>query len=362
MSYERLCRRWRSIGISTGTAVVVLAAASVTFADQVASRGTTLKGSVKGLSSKGVVLESEYGEGAILIEWDDVEDVTTDGEVQVLHGEEEEVIAPLKGKRGAYVVVGEREVDVTTIHSGSAIGAGGPTWRDRMRSQWRYWDGNFDVGFNLQQSTTDTTGLVIGFGTTRTKAPTRLISAASYRYSTEKKEGQSQSTIENEVKGLIRGEYDFTDRIYGYGSGDAEYDGIERLSIRAVPKAGAGYTLLLEPLDEKRSNFLKVEAGGGWVYQKYFGGQDDDYFTIAFGALACYYLPYDSKLDWKFDYLPAVDDWADNYLIRTAASLTVPMFDPISAKATISDEYNNKPAAGAAYNSLFLTLGLSIGW
>jgi hypothetical protein len=134
------------------------------------------------------------------------------------------------------------------------------------------------------------------------------------------------------------------------------------LSLRTVPKAGLGYTIFLEDLDEKRQNFLKAEAGGGWVYQKYFGGEDDNYFTIAFGALAKYHLPYDSVFDWRFDYLPAVDDWAENYLLRTTASLTVPLFDPISFKAVLMDEYNNKPATGADHNSLFITIGLSVGW
>lgn len=349
-------------GWTIALSAAVLAFAVDAAADTVTSKGTTLRGTVKSLTSKNVEFESEYGEGVILIDWDDIEDINTDGDVMVLHGEEEDLVAPLKGKRNGFVVVGEREVDVTTIHSAAAVGPDGPSWRDRMRSRWRYWDGNFDLGFNFQQSTTDTTGLVGAFQTTRNKGPTRFIGAASYRYSTEQRRNESKSTIQEEIKGLLRGEYDLTDRFYLYGSGDLEYDGIERLSIRAVPKAGVGYSIWTEELDAKRTNFLKGEVGAGWVYQKYFGGETNDFFTVAFGLRAAYYLPYDSKFDWTFDYLPAVDDWAENFLIRTTASLTVPMFDPISAKFSVMDEYNNQPAPDAAYNSLFLTIGLSIAW
>jgi len=337
-------------------------AANAAAADTVTSKGTTLRGTVKSLTGKNVALESEYGEGVIVIGWEDVEDITTEGDVMVLHGEEEDLIAPIRGKRDGFLVVGEQEIDVTTIHSAQPVGADGPTWQDRLRSSWRYWDGNFDLGFNFQQSTTDTTGLVGAFQTTRNKGPTRIGGGASYRYSTEKRKGQPGSTIQDELKGTIRGEYDLSERFYAFGQGDLEYDGIERLSIRAVPKLGIGYTIWQEELDAKRRNFLSAEAGGGWVYQKYFGGIENDFFTVAFGARACYHLPYDSKFDWTFDYLPAVDDWADNYLLRTTAALTVPMFDPISAKFTVMDEYNNQPAPGAAYNNLFLTIGLSIGW
>jgi hypothetical protein len=77
---------------------------------------------------------------------------------------------------------------------------------------------------------------------------------------------------------------------------------------------------------------------------------------------AAYTLPYDSKFDLRSDYLPAIDDWANRYLLRHTASLSVPMFDPISAKLSLVDEYNNKPAPDAARNSLYLTIGLSAGW
>jgi len=344
------------------TFAVVLAWAAQALADEVVSKGTRLQGKVKGVSSKGLTFESDYGIGTIEMKWEDVEEVTTDGSLQVLYGEEEELDAPIRGKRGTAIVVGEQEVETATIFTGVSISDAGPSWQDRLRSSWRYWDGNFDLGFNYQQSTTNTTGLTVAFATTRKKGRTRLSIGAGYRYSTEKKQGQSSSTIQDELKGIIRGEYDITDRWYGFASVDGEYDGIERLSIRTVPKGGVGYTIWQEDLDDKRQNFLKAEAGIGWVYQRYFGGVDDNYFTVAFGALATYYLPYDSKFDWRFDYLPAVDDWANNYLLRNTASLTIPMFDPISAKFSLMDEYNNKPAAGAAHNSLYITIGFSLAW
>lgn len=350
-------------GLAFGAWLIgMLAVGSVASADEVTSKGTTLRGSVASLTSKGVTLDTEYGAGSIVIDWADVEAIRTDGEVMVLHGDDDEVVGTISAFGEGVVVVGESEIEVATIHSGYAVGEDGPSWRDRMNSRWRYWDGNFDLGFNLQQSTTNTTGLVIGFGATRNKGPTRLISAASYRFATEKAQGQSKSTLQDELKGSVRGEYDFTDRIYGYASGDGEYDAIERLSLRSVPKVGAGYTIFKQVLDAKRTNFLSAEVGPGWVYQKFFGGEEENFFTIAFGARAAYFLPFDSRFDWTFDYLPAVDNWTEDYLIRTTGTLTVPMFDPVSAKLSLMDEYNNQPAEGAVRNSLFFTAGLSIAW
>lgn len=262
--------------------------------------------------------------------------------------------------------MGAAAVDVKTLHSGVPIGAGGPSFSDRMRSAWRYWDGSFDAAVNVQQATTDTTGFLLGFSTVRTKDPTKLTLGAAYRYSTEKKSGEGSSTIQDQAAGLVRGDYSFTPRIYGFGSGDATYDAIQKLSIRGVPKLGAGYVVWEDKLDEDTRNFLQVEAGPAYVYERYFTSatppRDRDYFAVAFGALARYYLPYGAHADWRVDYLPAVNDFTGQYLLRNAFGLTLPLIDPVSAKFSLLDEYNNQPAADAKRNSLYLAFGLSIGW
>ncbi len=69
-------------------------------------------------------------------------------------------------------------------------------WADieNLKTDWRYWDGNFDLGFNLQQATTNTTGFLLGLRTVRSKDPMQFTLGANYRYGTEKKKGQERST------------------------------------------------------------------------------------------------------------------------------------------------------------------------
>jgi hypothetical protein len=62
------------------------------------------------------------------------------------------------------------------------------------------------------------------------------------------------------------------------------------------------------------------------------------------------------------DYLPSITDFVNDYLLRNALELSMPLIDPIGAKLTLLNEYNNNPAKGTDYNSLFLTFGLSVGW
>ncbi|HEX7406166.1 MAG TPA: DUF481 domain-containing protein [Candidatus Binatia bacterium] len=358
---------WRA-GLAIGL-VMLIGCASIAAADEVTSKGTVLRGKVTALGGSGITFAPEYGTGALAINWENIENITTDRPFQILYGDDQETAAPLRGVSKGRLMAGAASIDVATIQSGRPLGDGGLSFNDRMRSAWRYWAGNFDAGLNVQQSTIDTTGFLLGFNTVRTHAPTKFTLGASYRYGTEKKQGEPKSTTQDQLFGLVREDYSFTPRLYGFASGDATYDGIERLSIRGVPKAGVGYVFWEEKLAGDRRNFLQGEVGPSWVYEKYFhnhplpnGSNDRDYYAIAFGALAGYYLPYGAHSDWRLDYLPAVDNFTTVYLLRTEAGLTAPLINPISAKFVVRDEYNNQPAAGSKRNSLFISLGLSLVW
>ena len=347
--------------------LALLGHATAAAGDEVTVNGTVLRGQITDLSGAGITFAPEYGKGSLAIKWESIEDLRSEAPFQIFYAEDQESDTPVQGFRDGKLLVGTSTatataIDVATIYSGVPIGAEGLSFADRMRSRWRYWDGTFDLGLHLQQATTDTTGFLIALKTLRSKGRTRFGFGAAYRYGTEKRKDEARNRTQDQLLGQVRGEYDFTPRIYGFASGDATYDGIQQLSIRAVPKAGLGYVIWQEKLDETRRNFLQAEAGGAWVYEKYFGGDESDYFAIALGALAGYYLPYGVCFDWRLDYLPAVDDFTNDYLLRTEAGLSVPLMAMLSAKFSLLDEYNSKPAADTDRNSLFLTLGLSLAW
>lgn len=378
MREHRVALQELCTGLAVGCALFLAVTAR---ADQVTSKGTVLHGTITALGSSGITFEPEYGKGSLAIKWEDIEDLKTDGNFQVLYGDNEESDTPLAGFAENTLftgpaVEGATQIPIASIHSGYPIGPDGPGWRDRIRSAWRYWDGNFDVGFDATQATVDTTGLLIDFKTTRKKDPTRLIFGATYRYATQTDHrpasnpqfpGQEvgSTTTQDQLYGLIRGEYDIIPRLYGFASGEATYDAIQKLSIRGIPKAGLGYLFWEQLLDEENRNFLAGEVGGAWVFERYFqstGTGDNDYFAIAFSAVAGYHLPYGAHFDGRVDYLPAVDDFTGNYLLRSGAGVTMPLIEPISAKFSVLNEYDSTPAAGTEHNSLFINLGLSLGW
>lgn len=348
-------------------ALGILVLATSAQADRLVAGGSTLQGKVTSLTSAGVEFQPDFAKDAMLVPWDNVEDVSTEASFQVLHGDSGETDAPVRGYQDGKLAVGEESIDPKTLVAAVPLDGEGLGFADRTRSKWRHWSGGLDVGFNLQQATTDNMGVMVALRALRAKDPTRLILGMNYRYGTEKGVGTPESRTQDSVSGLLRGEYDFTERVYGYASTDALYDAIQELSLRAVPKAGVGYVVWEREPKEGVRDFLQVEVGGGWVYERYFGPGpldpiDDDYFTVAFGVLAAYMLPRGASIDWRFDWLPAVDDFTGDYVIRTEAGLNVPLVAPVSARLSIADTYDSTPAAGSDENSLYVASGLSVGW
>jgi len=340
--------------------VVVAVSSAPGLADEVTVKGTVLRGTVLGVTSDTMELETEYGKGNLKVPLEDVEAVVTEGHYTVLHGEDGRTRGRLLGTVDQHLLVGEdpdsaSRIAAATIIMGRQDEDADTTMVEAMRSYWRYWHGNLDFGLGLRQATTDTFNMNFGFKADRKKAPTRLIFESTYSLGTEKAEGLPERTLDNELKGLARGEYDLTERWYSFASVDGEYDEIERLSIRSVPKAGVGYRIF-----KSETATVSLETGGAYTYQRYFGGVTEDFPSVVFGGTAEAKLPYGAAFTWRADYLPSLLNWTEDYLIRTSASLSVPIVGFLAFKATVANEYNNMPAAGAVRNDLSALVGLSV--
>jgi putative salt-induced outer membrane protein YdiY len=330
-------------------ALVGLVAAPIS-AGEVTVQGEVLEGKVVGVTTEGVQFETIYGKGAILIPYASIERLESDASFVVLYGEAGEAHGRLLGVSGGELLVGENPESAARVATGEIFRSFGEqefeeSGIEALRSRYRYWSGNFDLGFAATQATNNTGSL----------DATRLLLRGRYRYTVQEPQDEPKDTIENEVRGLLRGEYNLTQRLFLYASATGEYDEIESLSIRTVPKGGAGYRIWQSP-----KGFLSGDIGFGYVYQRFFGGDTEDYPAVSFGSELEYLLPYDMKFTALGEYLPSVEEWTGNYLLRGSAALAVPMLSWMDLKFTVFDEYNNRPAEDAKRNKLTFTAGLSL--
>lgn len=349
---------------------VALLAAPAGHADEVTSKGDVLRGTINELTSKNVVFTPDYGKGDVTIEYDNIQNLKTDAPMHVLYGEDGTAIAPITGFRDGKVLMDAQQVPVDSITWSVSQKKYDDSMMVRLRQRLRFWTGNFDLGFSYTDATLDTSQLLVGLGAVRTKGPFKLSMGASARYGTSQQNvtfpnpnppppptitEKQRATTQNDFRGIIRGDYLFTDDWFGFAAADALYDAIQRLSIRTVPRAGVGYKVY-----NTKTAYLQFEVGAGYVYERYFGGTTNDYPTAVFGVEAYKELPRDSKFKFRTDYLPAFGDWTTDYLIRTDASLLIPFWDPFNIKLSLLNEYDNTPATGTKNNSLALFAGFSI--
>ena len=355
----RTARRTAARAVLRGWVLTGLVAAPIS-AGEVSVQGEVLQGVVVGVTAEGVQFETIYGKGVILIPYADIERLESDARFVVLYGDAGEARGRLLGASEGELLVGEAPEEVVRVATGEIFRSFGEqefedSGLEALRSRYRFWRGNLDFGFAATQATNDTGSVDVGLQVERRKDPTRLLLTGRYRYTVQEKQDEPKDTIENEVRGLLRGEYNITKRFFVFASATAEYDEIESLSIRTVPKGGAGYRIWQSP-----KGFLSGDVGFAYVYQRFFGGDTEDYTAASLGSEAEYQLPYDAKLTARGEYLPSLEEPTGNYLLRGSAALGVPMLSWLDLKFSVFDEYNNRPAADAKRNKLTFTAGLSL--
>lgn len=327
--------------------------------DAIVTADVTVTGTIVSLEADGVVIEPAFGKGTVTIAYDAIESIESEKNFSVLYGDSDEVLGKIVGIDSGRLLIGAGPetavaVDPATIFAGSPFNGTRTNW-DRIRSRWRYWSASADAGLSYFNATTDTLQASLGAGAERRRAGTRLLMQSGYRFSTEKQQGEETNTLTNELRGLVKGEYDITPRFLLLASMDGEYDEIERLSFRGVPKLGLGYRILKTP-----SAFLQLESAPSYVYERFFGGDTNEFFGISFGAELGASLPLGSDMTWRLDYLPAIDDWTEDYLIRSQAALTMPLVSVFHLRFAVANQYDNTPAPGIDRHEIQTTLGIAV--
>jgi hypothetical protein len=131
--------------------------------------------------------------------------ICSDQEFLVLYGEAEEAIGRIWGLENGELMVGQGRatairIPVGRIYRSIPRDQHEKSWQEWLRARYRYWTANYDLAFAFTDATT-----------------------------------------ENRLLGRTRLDRDLTDRSFAFGQVSAEYDEIQRLSLRTDPAVGLGY-------------------------------------------------------------------------------------------------------------------------
>lgn len=354
---------------------ILLLFPSLAAADRVTVKGAVLEGKVKSISSKEIVMETVYGKGDLTIETEDVSALETDAPFHVYKADDGVNVGPLVGITPAAVTLAQSDGTPTEIPFDQVQAAprdAGPeaNWFARRGVESPWWTSHYDFALSLTESTIDSSALALGFGATRERGPSRLKLGASYLRSTTQndsykdndpvtpeieKDGQQYINLD-ELRGFVRQEYDLTARVFGFGSLEAEHDGVEAVAYRLIPKLGAGYKIV-----NREDLYVAVDAGAAYVYESFFGTGHNSYAAVALGGEHKWKLPWlGSTWYSRADYLPSITDPLHDYRLRGETGLLVPLMEQLAFKASLIDDYNSQPATDTLRNSLTTLLGLSL--
>jgi hypothetical protein len=173
----------RCAGLAAWLAVFLLLA-TVASAAEVSTKDRELEGSVVGVSAEGVVFETIYGKGTLVIQWSDIESIRSDKEFLVLYGVDQKAVGRIWGLENHELIVGESRTEAARIPVGEIHRLTREQYEksplERLRARYRYWSANFDLAFALTQATTDTTSFSTSLELRRKKTPTDFSFGAYY--------------------------------------------------------------------------------------------------------------------------------------------------------------------------------------
>jgi putative salt-induced outer membrane protein YdiY len=144
----------------------------------------------------------------------------------------------------------------------------------------------------------------------------------------------------------------FTDRFYGGLRLNGEYDGIAGVEYRFVVSPMAGYYLI------KNTNMtLAVEGGPSLIDEHLKGQPSHGYWAARVAERFEYKLSPTTKVWESLEYLPKVDEWADNYLLNFEAGIDTAITKHWSLRVVFQDMYANAPANDRKQNDIRLLAG-----
>lgn len=327
--------------------------------DEVRVQGTVLRGKVLEVTDSGLVLRTDYGKGDITIAYEDIESLSTDGVFLILFGKTGEVWGRLIGVEEGMLLVGEDPVTATRVVTSSIVDSDtedeAASLSERIRNYLRFWKASLDLGIVLKDSTTDEFDLTLGARFERRQTPTRLLGEIQFLYEVDKDPDESADVTDNEVIGVLKGEYDYTPHWFAYTQHYFEYDEPDEISFRWVGRLGPGYRFI-----ETERYLFQVESGIAYVYERFFGGDVEEYAGVPFSAEGRVGLVYDAALEFRVAYIASLQDWVNDILILSKTTLDLPITRYLSFRTTIQQTYDSTPAPD--YERSEVKLILSIAW
>ncbi len=220
------------------------------------------------------------------------------------------------------------------------------------------WLIDFSAGYSLSRGNSDTSDFLARAAVIKKfEEIWELIVKGEYAWG-EVKDQDTGDYDKTADRGLISAQANIfvIDNGFLYGRSEESYDKIKKLDRRLDNGIGLGYDLYREG-----KTYTAIEAGAAYIDSKYEDDQRDHGIYLRLAQNGTLVINERVTLGESIEYKPKFEDF-DDYLINGEVSLRVGLFSQLYFMFSVTDRYDNTPAAGTQRNDLSVisSLGVSI--
>jgi putative salt-induced outer membrane protein len=337
---------------------VGIAFLSAVRADQVTLKnGDRVTGKIVRSDGSNLVIKSDLL-GEVTVALGSVETMTTDAQLYVTLADGRTVSGQLSTS-GDRAQVRTKNTEAIAIDRSAIKGIRTPEeqlkYEASLNPGWlEQWTGGADFGFALTSGNSETANLALGLAMSRTTRHDKTTIYAASIYNRDKTGGVTR-TIANTIRGGLRYDHNLTKKVFVYGFGDLEHNGLQNLKLRTVLGGGLGYHLI-------RNERTELDLLGGLAWNKeFFYNVDNDRSSAEaqVGQTLSHRLTSRVSIKEQLFVFPNLTRGGE-YRINFDTSVVADVTKRIGWQLTVSDRYLSNPPGAFKKNDLLLTTGLRV--
>ena len=226
------------------------------------------------------------------------------------------------------------------------------------------WHGSVNLSATATRGNTTAESVAIFSDVHRRWEHDRFTANAGYWFA---QSGDSRDTKrKSESRGEVFAQEDhfWAGKLYSYLNGKYEFDRILALDFRYRVGAGLGYQWLEKNDLGMGPVSFNQEIGMAYVVERYSHEKKDNFATFRYAHHLDWTIVSADGIDFfhNFEYLPAVDDWDDNYMINTDAGITYAFKPAWQLLAKAEWNYKSKVGAASKHSDIRYILGVGYKW
>ncbi len=344
---------------SLGAVLLCLLLSGIVLADQITLKnGDRLTGKIVKSDAKELVIQTESA-GAVTVKRDAIATINSEQPLNVFTSDGQKLVGPVETEAEKIVVrtkdaglVDAPLAKVNIIRSNEEqVRVEAEEERYRNPGLTDLWTGTAEFGLSLARGNSDTLTFVAGGDAVRaTRRDKTTIYAATIR-STNRVNNVRQTSA-SAIRFGGRYDINFSEKMFGFGFADVEYNRFQLVEPRLVLGGGIGRNII-----KNDRTVYDVFAGAASNQEFFTNGTRRRTAEVLFGHELTRRLNKASSLKHRWVVYPNVSDFGQ-YRSVFDLSLLTNLSSRLSWYVTIGDRYVSNPLAGAKSNDLLFTTGI----